>query len=140
MLIDRSFQNIVGVMNAQKKILIIEDETTLRNLFVERLKELSYTIFSAPDGKTALKICEESKPDLLLLDINLPDILGIDIVEILKKNTATYGNPGIFVVTGISYSIQDAETLWLKEFKVNAFFTKPFEFNELIEKIEQFLK
>ena len=127
-------------MKSEKKILIIEDEATLRNLFVQRLQELSYTIYSAPDGKTALKICEESKPDLLLLDINLPDILGIDIVEILKKNKETYGNPGIFVVTGISYSIQDAESLWLKEFKVNAFFTKPFEFNELIEKIEDFLK
>ena len=126
-------------MGSPKKILVIEDETTLRDLFVQRLQELSHTIYSAPDGKTALKICEELKPDLLLLDINLPDILGIDIVEILKKNPETYGNPGIFVVTGISYSIQDAETLWLKEFKVNAFFTKPFEFNELIEKIEQFL-
>ena len=127
-------------MQNKKKILIIEDETTLRDLFVQRLQELSYDIFSAADGKSALKICEELKPDLLLLDINLPDILGIDIVEILKKNKDTYGNPVIFIVTGISYSIQDAETLWLKEFKVNAFFTKPFEFDELIEKIEQFLK
>ena len=127
-------------MKSEKKILVIEDETTLRELFVERLKELPYTIYSAPDGNTALKICKESKPDLLLLDINLPDILGIDIVEIMKKDKTTYGDPGIFVVTGISYSVQDAEALWLKEFKVNAFFTKPFEFKELIEKIEEFLK
>lgn len=127
-------------MGSPKKILVIEDETTLRDLFVQRLQELSHTIYSAPDGKTALKICEELKPDLLLLDINLPDILGIDIVEIMKKDKTTYGDPGIFVVTGISYSVQDAEALWLKEFKVNAFFTKPFEFKELIEKIEEFLK
>ena len=127
-------------MKNEKKILVVEDETTLRELFVERLKDLSYTIYSAPDGNTALKICKECKPDLLLLDINLPDILGIDIVEILKKDIETYGHPGIFIVTGISYSVQDAESLWIKEFKVNAFFTKPFEFNELIEKIKEFLQ
>ena len=122
-----------------KKILVVEDEPTLRELFAMRLKEQGYDVSIAPDGKTALSLCSEKRPHIILLDVNLPDILGVDIVEKIHKAENEFGKPKIIVITGISYSIKDAESLWLKEFGVAAFFPKPFDLQELLDKIESIL-
>lgn len=138
--VGKNLKNVVEDKNMNKKVklLIIEDEPTLREFFAIRLKEQKYEVETASDGNSALKKCKEFQPNILLLDVNLPDILGIDIVEKIKAAPSEYGTPKIIVITGISYSINDAENLWIKEFGVEAFFTKPFDLSEVIEKIESF--
>ena len=60
----------------KKKILIVDDDKTLRDLLEKNLKKENYDVYTAQDGNTALRLCREKQPDLILLDIKLPDMLG----------------------------------------------------------------
>jgi two-component system, OmpR family, response regulator VanR len=102
-------------MADKKKILIVEDDKPLRELLAMRLKTQSYEVFTAEDGKTALSLCKEKKPDLMLLDVNLPDILGVDIADMIKNSKTDFGHPKIIVITGIAYSVDDPKERWQRE-------------------------
>lgn len=70
-----------------KKILLIEDDLDLRELYTEILKEASFAVASAADGQTGLTLALEGDYDLLLLDIMLPKIDGLQILKSLRSNT-----------------------------------------------------
>ncbi len=123
-------------MSDQKKVLVVEDDKPLRELLAMRLESQKYTVFSAETGQEALALMKENKPDLILLDVNLPDILGVDILDAIKASSAEYGNPKIIVLTGIAYSIDDPKERWKKEYGVADFMTKPFDYEVLLRKIE----
>ena len=124
----------------KKRILVIEDDRSLRELLAVRLRTQGYEVDSAENGKTGLSMCKEKKPDLMLLDVNLPDILGVDIAEMIRNSKADFGPPKIIVVTGIAYSIDDPKDRWQREFGVSDFITKPFDFEDLLRKITQVLE
>ncbi len=67
-----------------KKILFIEDETSLQKAFGTILKDKGYEVISAFDGESGLKMAEENKPDLILLDLILPKKDGFKILEELR--------------------------------------------------------
>ncbi|PIS13311.1 MAG: DNA-binding response regulator, partial [Candidatus Tagabacteria bacterium CG09_land_8_20_14_0_10_41_14] len=66
---------------AKRKILFVEDEERLRNLMEEHLKEAGYEVFTAADGEIGLKILDEKKPDLVILDLILPKKDGFEFLE-----------------------------------------------------------
>jgi len=68
-----------------KKILIIEDEFLLLKLLHSQLTEKGYKVIDATDGKTGLEKAIHEKPDLILLDINLPVMDGLTMLELLRK-------------------------------------------------------
>ena len=76
----------------------------------------------------------------MLLDVNLPDILGVDIAETIRNSKADFGPPKIIVVTGIAYSIDDPKEQWQKVFGVVDFIAKPFDFEDLLKKIVKVFK
>lgn len=124
----------------KKRILVIEDDKSLRELLAVRLRTHDYEVDTAENGKTGLSLCREKKPDLMLLDVNLPDILGVDIAEIIRNSKADFGPPKIIVVTGIAYSVDDPKDRWQREFGVADFIAKPFDFEELLRKITKVLE
>ena len=67
-----------------KKILIIDDDKTFQKVMSDKLKSLNYEITSAMDGEEGLKMALEGKPDLVLLDIKMPKLDGIDFLKALK--------------------------------------------------------
>ncbi len=71
----------------EQKILLIEDETELRELYEMLLKDAGYDVTSQPDGKTGLEAIEKGGYDLVLLDIMLPFIDGLEILDRLAKET-----------------------------------------------------
>jgi DNA-binding response OmpR family regulator len=123
-------------MDGQKTVLIVEDDRPLRELLKVRLEGQHYQVFCASNGKSALDLCREHQPDLLLLDVNLPDILGVDVLEAIHGSVKEYGNPKIIVLTGIAYSIDDPKERWTQEYQVADFLAKPFDYEELLRKIE----
>jgi DNA-binding response OmpR family regulator len=127
-------------MSKRNTILVVEDERALRELLSLRLQAQNYEIFSAEDGQTALILCKEKKPDLMLLDVNLPDILGVDIAEVIQASKTEFGPPKIIVITGIAYSVDDPKERWQREYGVADFVTKPFDYEDLLRKIEFVLK
>lgn len=69
-----------------KKILIVDDEPLILTTIKDRLTYEGYQILTAVDGKTALAVAEEERPDIVILDIVLPDIDGYQICRAIKAN------------------------------------------------------
>ncbi|EKD27066.1 MAG: hypothetical protein ACD_79C00896G0002 [uncultured bacterium] len=133
-----------------KKILIVDDEISLRESLGLVLEGSGYDLFFAENGNTALEMCKKVKPDLILLDIYLPDRFGMEIVKIIRSVESLYGDPKIIIITGIANSLEDskikssdaedtARALWKKQYDVADFFTKPFNFEVLINRINEIL-
>lgn len=70
-------------------ILVVEDELALRETLVHRLKNEGYTVASASDGRSAVDAARSLKPDLILLDLMLPEMDGFEVCRILRKEMIT---------------------------------------------------
>lgn len=86
-----------------QKIVIVEDNESLADIYKTRLELLGYTCFVAFDGKTALEIIERELPDLVLLDLMVPEIAGDKILEIMR--TSTWGTEiPVFIISNLNES------------------------------------
>lgn len=81
----------------KKKILVVEDETTLQKALMEFLIQEKFEVVGAPDGESGLRLAIETKPDLVLLDIILPKKDGYEVLSELKKGDATKKIPVILL-------------------------------------------
>lgn len=85
-----------------KKILIIEDEEYLRDLYVELLKEVGYDVDFASAGKEGYVKMKRGGYDLVLLDVMLPEIDGLEILKRLKDSPSEKPNKNIVLLTNLS--------------------------------------
>lgn len=118
-------------MNKSIYILAVDDNLKNLKLVSNLLKEKDYKIALAADGKSALKIVEENKIDLILLDIMMPEMDGFEVCKILKSKPETKDIPVIFLTAK-----NDAEDI-VKGFKLGGvdYITKPFKREELIVRV-----
>ena len=119
-----------------KKIFIIEDELDFLSTLRERLEFEGFEVATAVDGEEALRKIPEEKPDLILLDIMLPEMNGYQVCRELKSNPETESIP-VVVVTAKS---QESDKFWAKETGADDYVTKPFEMEELLQKIQDNLQ
>ena len=117
-----------------KKILFIEDEEALQKSLGGLLKERGYEVVSAAEGNAGLVLVKETKPDLILLDLILPKILGLDILKALKEDDNTKDIPTIILtnIEGVK-EIEKAIELGATTYLIKANYT----LEEVVEKIEQ---
>jgi len=80
-----------------QKILVIEDDKFLRKVIVRKLSDEGYEIIEAIDGEKGLIVAREEKPDLILLDLVLPEIDGFEVLSELKKDKDTFEIPVIIL-------------------------------------------
>ncbi len=73
-------------MEEQKKILMVEDDQFIRELYSRQLKLAGFNVSSTPSGKEGLEALDKNNYDLLMLDLNIPDVSGFQILEHLQKN------------------------------------------------------
>lgn len=85
-----------------KKILIVEDEKDLLDLYVELLKEAGYAVDSASDGKGGYVKMKRGGYDLVLLDVMLPEMDGLEILTRLKQSPSEKPNANIVLLTNLS--------------------------------------
>jgi len=90
----------------KNKILIIDDEK-LNHLVLNNILSSEYAILTAANGSVALKMVEENMPDIILLDIVMPDMDGFDVLTILKSNEKTKNIP-VIIITGLT-SVENEE-------------------------------
>jgi len=107
------------------KILIVDDEDLIRWSLRQKITNWGYQVAEAPDGKSALELVEKEEPDLMLLDIRLPDLNGLDVLRAVKEKY-----PRVVIIMMTAYGIlEDAVTaLRLGAYD---FVAKPLEFEEL---------
>jgi two-component system, OmpR family, response regulator len=118
---------------APAKILVVDDDPAIRTLIHRFLTKQNYQMESAEDGKTSMIIFEQFNPDLVILDVNLPDTTGFDLCEQMQKRT------NVFVLMLTS---RTDETDKVRGFRQGAddFITKPFGLAELGMRVQAILK
>jgi DNA-binding response OmpR family regulator len=114
-----------------KKVLIVEDEEAVRGLEKFILESQGYEVVEARDGLEGLTKAEFRKPDLILLDLMMPDVSGGKMLDEMKQHPATAGIP-IMVVTGRS----DAHEVFDGEIGSDNVIMKPFDAKVFIAQIE----
>ena len=85
----------------KEKILIVEDDKSLREMYQLRLSLNGYDVLEASDGEEGLDVAIKEKPDLILLDIMMPKMSGMDVLDILKSTPETKDIP-IVVLTALA--------------------------------------
>jgi two-component system cell cycle response regulator len=113
---------------SRHRILIVEDDADLRRGMSIRLKANDYDTLLAADGLQAVSVAEAERPDLILLDLGLPDGDGFTVMENLRKRRATETIP-IVVVTGRDAVARRDRVL---ELGAAALLTKPVDNEELL--------
>ncbi|MFP4057501.1 MAG: PleD family two-component system response regulator [Candidatus Brocadiia bacterium] len=83
-------------MNASK-ILVVDDERRVREMIEFRLRRFGYEVLQAADGREALDVAAEHQPDLILLDVMMPDLDGFQVCRRLRQNDATKGIPVVML-------------------------------------------
>jgi len=120
-----------------KKILFIEDEAALQEAFGEVLKQKKYKVTSALNGGIGLRLAKSEKPDLILLDLVLPEMSGLEVLEKLKKDQETKDIP-VIVLTNLE---RVAEVDKAIELGANTYLVKmQYKLDEIIGKIEKIIK
>jgi len=121
----------------KKKILFVEDEKRLHNILTPLLEKSGYEVFDAYDGEIGLKILDEQKPDLILLDLILPKKDGFDFLESLKEKPEKKDIP-VIILTNLEekYDIEKALSYGIRAYLVKTNY-RP---TEVVEKIEEILK
>jgi len=76
-----------------KKVLVVDDEDSIREIYRRELQSRGYSVVVAPDGEEGLLKAGEETPDIVLLDIMLPKMSGIDVLKALKENQLTKNIP-----------------------------------------------
>ena len=118
---------------ASAKILVVDDDPAIRNLIHRFLAKQSYVMESADDGKNALTIFEQFNPDLVILDVNLPDGNGYDLCKEMQART------GVFVLM-LTSRTDEADKIRGFNQGADDYITKPFSLGELEVRVGAILK
>jgi two-component system OmpR family response regulator len=122
------------VTNSLGRILVAEDEQSLNDLLQDALRMDGYETISAKHGLEALRLAREEKPDLIILDINMPQIDGFEVLEKLRKEN---NNVPIIVLTARDQKDDKATGFGLG---ADDFVTKPFGLEELLMRVSAVLR
>jgi len=114
-------------------ILVVEDEPSLQETLVYNLKKEGYTVQAVGDGREALDVARNLKPDLIVLDLMLPGIDGFEVTRILRKEMTT----SILMLTARDDEIDRVVGL---EVGADDYLTKPFSMRELIARVKAQLR
>lgn len=101
------------------KVLLVDDSKFMRLANAKELTRAGYEVFTAEDGEDALRVANESQPDLILLDMMLPKLSGPEVLKRLKANAATVSIP-VIVLTSLSQKNEEK----LIEAGASAYFEK----------------
>jgi len=115
-----------------RKILLIEDDTDLFALLKYNLEKEGYSLIGQQTWKGAVELCRQNRPDLILLDIMLPDSDGLDICKGIRKDPVLAATPIIFLTARAS----ETDRIVGLEIGANDYVVKPFFVRELIARIK----
>ena len=123
------------VTTATAAILLVEDDSLLRHAFRLLLEDAGYRIHEAGTAHEAIEKARDSVPDLILLDLGLPDAPGLDVVRTLRLNERTQDTP-IIALTGRVGLEEKRECM---EAGCTSYLTKPIEPKVLLQRLSEFL-
>lgn len=122
-------------MSEQKRILLIDDHQTVFRLLEAIVRIKGYQLLYAESGQQGIVMARQEHPDMILLDVMMPDIDGFKVCQYLKENEGTKDIPVMFLTARGAES--DLETG--RKAGADGFMTKPFQTIDVLKKIEQLL-
>ena len=122
--------------NSKKQILIIEDEPDIQELLSFNLDNNGYKVYTASNGEKGLEVARKEHPDLILLDLMLPGIHGLDVCRIIKSDQETSGI-SIIMLTALG---QEEDIIKGLETGADDYVTKPFSLQVLEARIKSVLR
>ncbi len=122
-------------MSAGRLVLVVEDEPANQRLFRDLLSRVGYSVVIAGDGRVGVGVAVEQKPALILMDVGLPGISGLEATRMLRGNAATAGIP---IVALSAYAMQEDRDKAIKA-GCDAFVPKPFDIAELLRVVRNHL-
>ena len=122
----------------QKKILVVDDEPDARDFFITVLEDNGYATVSARDGNEALQRLEEGLPDLVTLDITMPEKSGVGVYRKLKEMEA-YKEIPVIIITGVSDDFKQFISTRRQVPPPEGYLAKPIEPGQLLEKVKELL-
>ena len=120
---------------AKQKILVVDDDPQILTLLAMRLKQRGYEVIEAPDGEKALEEARAKAPDLVLLDVMMPQKNGWEVARELKQDPKTK-DIGIVILTAIGEKMNE---LTSPLYGADAYVDKPFDFDTLEKTITKVL-
>ena len=118
---------------SEKTILYVEDNELNRKMVRHLLRSTSYRLIEAPDGEAGMAMAREHRPDLILMDVQLPKISGFDATRRLRAEAATADTP-IIAITSFALSGDEQRA---KDAGASAYLAKPFSPFALLGMIRQ---
>ncbi len=113
------------------KVLLIEDEESLRNLYIKILSAKNYTVEAASDGEEALSVLKVFRPDVIVLDIVMPNHSGVEFLKILKNDSHLKSIP-VVMLTALSEMRKITECL---DMGAVGYITKDSTVEEIIQRL-----
>jgi CheY-like chemotaxis protein len=120
-----------GAEQAQKTVLVVEDDPWIRSLMADLLASEGYTVIQAADGKAGMNAAEQSDPDVILLDLAMPEKSGLDVLHELKSSKPTRDIP-VIVVSAYAMLMMGSDAR-----RADGVIQKPFDLADLLAQVQQ---
>jgi two-component system cell cycle response regulator DivK len=118
---------------SSKTILYVEDNELNRKIVRDLLRRTSYRLLEAPDGEAGIAVACEHRPELILMDVQLPKVSGLDAIRALRRTPETANTP-IIAITSFALSGDDQRA---KDAGATAYLAKPFSPFDLLTMIRR---
>jgi len=119
--------------NTATRVLVIEDEEKIANWLRAFLREAKFEVMTAATGSAGLKLAATERPDVVLLDLMLPDMDGLDVCRMIRQRSDV-------LILMLTARIEDTDRLIGLEVGADDYITKPFNPREVIARIRAFLR
>ncbi len=123
------------VLNSAKTVLVVEDNDLNMKLFHDLLEAHGYNIIQTKDGMDALRLARQHRPDLILMDIQLPEVSGLEVTKWLKEDDNLKSIP---VVAVTAFAMKGDEEK-IREGGCEAYIAKPISVTKFLQTVEKFL-
>jgi CheY-like chemotaxis protein len=123
---------ITGYQGARRKILIADDVPANRTMLAHLLKPLGFDTLEAPDGQSAMDTIRHSTPDLVLMDLTMPVLDGLEAIQLIRQDEALKHLP----VIALSANASDSDHQQAMKAGASGFMSKPFDRNILLAQLE----
>ena len=121
-------------------ILIVDDEPIILKLYSQTFKDAGFEVLTAANGTEGLKLAQEKHPDLILLDIKMPDLDGIQVFLKLKEDPKTTDIKVVFLSAFGDPNFIETDVAIVKEVGATDFIRKGISLDELVERAKKYLK
>lgn len=129
-LIERS--DITGIQSGAPKVLVVDDSLSARRSLAEFMRDSGYRVFVARDGIDAIEQIDAHSPDILLVDMEMPRMNGLELTAYIRANEATHNLPVVMITSRAT----DKHRLEANKAGVNAYLVKPYSEDEVLDKVE----